>query len=105
MSTPEASLSTTEEAADSQKVTILLKAAADAPILKTKKYNVSREKTVAWIANFVKQRIHCQPDESVFLYVSQAFVPPPDQTVHNLYESFGSDGKLVFHYCKSQAWG
>jgi ubiquitin-like protein ATG12 len=75
-----------EESADAQKVTVLLKAAADAPILKQKKYNVNRDKTVAWISEFVRKRIHCQQDESVFLYVSQAFVPPPDQTVSNLYE-------------------
>lgn len=40
-----------------------------------------------------------------FLYVNQTFAPSPDQAVRNLYECFGADGKLVLHYCKSQAWG
>lgn len=40
-----------------------------------------------------------------FLYVNQTFAPAPDQTVKNLYDCYGADGKLVIHYCKSQAWG
>lgn len=40
-----------------------------------------------------------------FIYVNQSFAPSPDQEVGTLYECFGSDGKLVLHYCKSQAWG
>nr|KAF6439784.1 autophagy related 12 [Rousettus aegyptiacus] len=41
----------------------------------------------------------------MFIYVNQSFAPSPDQEVGTLYECFGSDGKLVLHYCKSQAWG
>uniref|UniRef100_A0A672LTB6 Ubiquitin-like protein ATG12 n=1 Tax=Sinocyclocheilus grahami TaxID=75366 RepID=A0A672LTB6_SINGR len=40
-----------------------------------------------------------------FIYVNQSFAPSPDQEVGVLFECFGSDGKLVLHYCKSQAWG
>ena len=40
-----------------------------------------------------------------FLYVNQAFAPSPDQTVKNLCECFGHNGKLVLHYARSQAWG
>lgn len=40
-----------------------------------------------------------------FLYVNQAFAPSPDQTVKNVFDCFGTDGKLILHYCKSQAWG
>ncbi|KAJ8888514.1 hypothetical protein PR048_008005 [Dryococelus australis] len=40
-----------------------------------------------------------------FLYVNQVFAPAPDQIVRNLYDCYGTDGKLVLHYCKSQAWG
>ena len=39
------------------------------------------------------------------MYVNQAFAPSPDQTLNNLYECFGSDGNLVLHYSKNQAWG
>nr|CAD7428828.1 unnamed protein product [Timema monikensis] len=40
-----------------------------------------------------------------FLYVNQSFAPSPDQIVRNLYDCYGTDGKLILHYCKSQAWG
>lgn len=40
-----------------------------------------------------------------FLYINQTFAPAPDQTVKNLYDCYGIDGKLVIHYCKSHAWG
>ena len=66
-----------------------------------------------------------------FLYVNQSFAPSPDVEVGTLYDvsvhrkslchwicievcqnvfylsfqCFGSDRKLVLHYCKSQAWG
>lgn len=40
-----------------------------------------------------------------FLYVNQTFAPSPDQTIKNLYECYGTNGKLILYYCKSQAWG
>lgn len=40
-----------------------------------------------------------------FLYVNQAFAPSPDQTMKNLYDCYNTDGRLVLHYCKTQAWG
>ena len=40
-----------------------------------------------------------------FVYVNQAFSPSPDQSVGNLCECFGSEGKLVLYYSKTQAWG
>uniref|UniRef100_A0A3Q2ZLN2 Ubiquitin-like protein ATG12 n=1 Tax=Hippocampus comes TaxID=109280 RepID=A0A3Q2ZLN2_HIPCM len=42
---------------------------------------------------------------SQFIYVNQSFAPSPDQEVGVLFDCFGSDSKLVLHYCKSQAWG
>ncbi|KAH9633071.1 hypothetical protein HF086_010180 [Spodoptera exigua] len=74
------------------KIDILLKATGNAPIMKKKKWAVDAEKPIGWIMEF-------------FLYVNQTFAPSPDQLVKNLYECFGTDGKLVLHYCKSQAWG
>ncbi|CAG5093635.1 Similar to Atg12: Ubiquitin-like protein ATG12 (Rattus norvegicus) [Cotesia congregata] len=64
---------------DKTKIDILLKATGNAPIMKKKKW--------------------------AFLYINQTFAPAPDQTVKNLYDCYGTDGKLIIHYCKSQAWG
>ncbi|XP_046394284.1 autophagy protein 12-like [Ischnura elegans] len=93
--------------ADSEKlkIDILLKATANAPIMKTKKWAVDPDKRIGWIMEFIKKYLKLDPSESLYLYVNQAFAPSPDQVVRNLYECFGTDGKLVLHYCKSQAWG
>ncbi|XP_068631932.1 autophagy protein 12-like [Battus philenor] len=90
---------------DKVKVDILLKATGDAPIMKKKKWAVDAEKPIGWIIEFVKKYLKLEPEEKLFLYVNQTFAPSPDQIIRNLYECFGTDGKLVLHYCKSQAWG
>ncbi|KAJ8922709.1 hypothetical protein NQ315_007744 [Exocentrus adspersus] len=76
---------------DKQKVDILLKPTGNAPIMKKKKWTVDSDK---------KDRM-----DSRFLYVNQTFAPSPDQLVKNLYDCYSTEGKLVLHYCKTQAWG
>ncbi|XP_023945510.1 autophagy protein 12-like [Bicyclus anynana] len=90
---------------DKIKVDILLKATGNAPIMKKKKWAVDAEKPIGWIMEFVKKYLKLEPEEKLFLYVNQTFAPSPDQIIKNLYECFGTDGKLVLHYCKTQAWG
>ncbi|XP_071797105.1 autophagy protein 12-like [Asterias amurensis] len=89
----------------SEKVDILLRATGDAPIMKKKRWAVDQSKKVTWVIDFIRKYIKCEPSESLFLYVNQAFAPSPDQEIGNLFECYGSDGKLVLHYCKSEAWG
>jgi len=88
-----------------KKVEVLLKAAGDAPIMVKKKWVVDGSKQVAYIIEFIRKYIKCEPQDSLFVYVGQCFAPTPDQTLQNLYDCFGADGKLVLHYCKTQAWG
>ncbi|KAL5017977.1 hypothetical protein ScPMuIL_003699 [Solemya velum] len=87
------------------KVDLLLKPAGDAPIMKKKKWAVEYCKKVSWISEFLRKYLKFEPSESIFLYVNQSFSPAPDTEVGTLFECFGSDGKLVLHYCKSAAWG
>lgn len=87
------------------KVDILLKAVGDTPIMKTKKWAVERTRTIQGLIDFIKKFLKLVASEQLFIYVNQSFAPSPDQEVGTLYECFGSDGKLVLHYCKSQAWG
>lgn len=86
-------------------VDILLKPTGNAPIMKKKKWAVDADKPISWIMEFIKKYLKLEPDEHLFLYVNQSFAPSPDQTVKNLYECYSTEGKLVLHYCKSQAWG
>lgn len=102
---PSSDASPTEQSPKSDKIEILLKATGDAPILKKKKWSVPGDRKISGIVDFLKKYLRCQPSESVFLYVQQTFAPSPDQEIRNLYECYGSDGTLILHYCKSEAWG
>ncbi|XP_018306772.1 autophagy protein 12-like isoform X2 [Mycetomoellerius zeteki] len=90
---------------DKSKIDILLKATANAPIMKQKKWSVCQDNPIGRISEFIKKYLKLDSNERLFLYVNQTFAPAPDQTVKNLYDCYGADGKLVIHYCKSQAWG
>ncbi|XP_066568538.1 ubiquitin-like protein ATG12 [Amia ocellicauda] len=90
---------------EKKKIDVLLKAVGDTPIMKTKKWSVERGRTVQSLAQFVARFLKLDASEQLFIYVNQSFAPSPDQDVGVLFECFGSDGKLVLHYCKSQAWG
>lgn len=86
-------------------VDILLKPTGNAPIMKKKKWAVDADKQIGWIVEFMRKYLKLEPEEQLFLYVNQTFAPSLDQTVKNLYECYCTEGKLVLHYCKSQAWG
>lgn len=108
-------------------VDILLNATGNVPIMKKRKWAVDQDKPIGWIMSFIHKYLKLEPQEKLvvasqgirlqhrflidycfslqFLYVNQTFAPSPDQTVKNLYECYGSNGKLVLYYCKSQAWG
>uniref|UniRef100_A0A8D0HNX0 Ubiquitin-like protein ATG12 n=1 Tax=Sphenodon punctatus TaxID=8508 RepID=A0A8D0HNX0_SPHPU len=104
---PSAVFPVTEEPAGDakKKIYLLLKAVGDTPIMKTKKWSVERTRTIQGLVDFIKKFLKLMASEQLFIYVNQSFAPSPDQEVGTLYECFGSDGKLVLHYCKSQAWG
>lgn len=87
------------------KIDVLLRATGDAPIMKKKRWAVEGEKPVGWVSDFIRKYLKLDTSDSLFLYVNQSFAPAPDQLIRNLYECFGSDGKLILHYCKTQAWG
>uniref|UniRef100_A0A8C3NX87 Ubiquitin-like protein ATG12 n=1 Tax=Cyanoderma ruficeps TaxID=181631 RepID=A0A8C3NX87_9PASS len=103
---PAGSPGTEEPAGDSKKkIDVLLKAVGDTPIMRTKKWAVERTRTIQGLVDFIKKFLKLMASEQLFIYVNQSFAPSPDQEVGTLYECFGSDGKLVLHYCKTQAWG
>ncbi|KAF5282139.1 hypothetical protein FQR65_LT02836 [Abscondita terminalis] len=90
---------------DKQKIDILLKPTGNAPIMKRRRWAVDADKPLGWIIEFVKKYLKLEPQERVFLYVNQTFAPSPDQIVKNLYDCYNTDGRLILHYCKTQAWG
>nr|XP_020473217.1 ubiquitin-like protein ATG12 [Monopterus albus] len=90
---------------EKKKIDVLLKAVGDTPIMKTRKWAVERGRTVQSLSQFISRFLKLDASEQLFIYVNQSFAPSPDQEAGVLFDCFGSDGKLVLHYCKSQAWG
>lgn len=90
---------------EKKKIDVLLKAVGDTPIMKTKKWAVERGRTILSLSQFISRFLKIEGSEQLFIYVNQSFAPSPDQEVGILFDCFGSDNKLVLHYCKSQAWG
>lgn len=90
---------------NNDKIDILFKATGNAPIMKKKKWRVEQDRKIGNINGFLRKYLMMEESESLFLYVNQSFAPSPDEIIRNLYDSFGSDGKLVVHYCKNPAWG
>ncbi|XP_075724792.1 autophagy-related 12 isoform X1 [Rhipicephalus microplus] len=84
---------------------VFLKATGDAPIMAKRKWAVSPTSKVMDIVDFVRRYLKLDQSESLFLYINQAFAPSLDQDISNLYECFGSNGKLTLHYAKTHAWG
>ncbi|TNN81095.1 Ubiquitin-like protein ATG12 [Liparis tanakae] len=90
---------------DKKKIDVLLKAVGAAPIMKTKKWSMERGRTIQSLSQFITRYLKIDGGEQLFIYVNQSFAPSPDQDVGVLFDCFGSDGKLILHYCNSQAWG
>ena len=90
---------------DAPKIEIVLQSVGSAPILKKKRFVTDPTKDVAFLSALVKRMIKLGPNESVFLYVNQAFAPALNTVLQDLYDCYNIDGKLVIHYCTTQAWG
>jgi len=85
------------------KVIVLLKPVASAPILKKTKFQVSGKELFATIINFVKTQTRIQ--ENIFLYCNNSFAPPPDAVVADLFECFKVGKELIINYAVVEAWG
>ncbi|CAH8459850.1 unnamed protein product [Heterobilharzia americana] len=105
VSTEHGGSSTSEQESPPDKVVLLLKATGNAPVMKKMKWSVSRKQKIHWVVDFIRKYISCAPSESLFLYVNQCFAPAMDAEIGPLYDCFSVEGKLILHYCKTQAWG
>ncbi|KAM9214029.1 LOW QUALITY PROTEIN: ubiquitin-like protein ATG12 [Leptosomus discolor] len=102
---PAGSPGTGEPAGDAKrKLGVLLKAGGGTSIAKSEKWAVEH-RTAQGLVDVIQKFLKLMASQQVFIYVNQSFAPSPDREVETLYECFGSDGKLVLHYCKTQAWG
>lgn len=90
----------------SSKITLILKAAGNAPILKTKKWEVEETWTIAFFTQSLRKILKLTPDQSLFIFVNQSFSPSPEHTIGTLQNCFGNEGsKLTLYYSTILAWG
>ncbi|KAG6788857.1 hypothetical protein POTOM_004935 [Populus tomentosa] len=78
----------TESQDSARKVIIQLKATADAPILKQKKFKMLGTDKFAKVIDFLRRQIH---RETVFVYINSAFSPNPDELVIDLFNWRGAN--------------
>ncbi|KAL3610505.1 hypothetical protein D5086_001525 [Populus alba] len=71
-----------------ERVIIQLKATADAPILKQKKFKMLGTDKFAKVIDFLRRQIH---RETVFVYINSAFSPNPDELVIDLFNWRGAN--------------
>ncbi|PON55388.1 Ubiquitin-like protein Atg [Parasponia andersonii] len=95
----------TESPTAVRKVVIHLRATGDAPILKQAKFKTPGTDKFAKVIDFLRRQLHRDTLVDHFVYVNSAFSPNPDESVIDLYNNFGFDGKLVVNYACSMAWG
>ena len=88
-----------------EKVEILFQSVGSAPILKQKKFKVDSTKTIDFLSSTLKRLLKLGENDSLFLYVNQAFAPSLDSVLQQLHDCYSIDGKLMIHYCTTQAWG
>eukprot|EP00934_Nitzschia_sp_Nitz4_P004822 Nitzschia sp. Nitz4//scaffold171_size48012//5652//5996//NITZ4_007118-RA/size48012-exonerate_protein2genome-gene-0.55-mRNA-1//-1//CDS//3329538680//4812//frame0 len=95
---------TNAETPPTAKVKVHFVPVGSAPILKKTKFQIGADQRFASVHAFLRKVLKLQGD-SLFLYLSSAFCPGPDERVGDLDECFSKRGELVIHYSLQEAWG
>ncbi|KAL5473032.1 hypothetical protein EMCRGX_G027472 [Ephydatia muelleri] len=94
-----------QTSAQADKVVLRLKPLPNTPIIKSSKFYVDKTRKISWLLQWLKQNLKCEANESVFVYIQQAFCPAPDQTMDALCEMYGTGNSLIISYSKQPAFG
>mmetsp|Transcript_56013 Transcript_56013/g.84769 ORF Transcript_56013/g.84769 Transcript_56013/m.84769 type:complete len:101 (-) Transcript_56013:69-371(-) len=76
-----------------------------APMMKKTKFQLGGDQTFASVQTRLRNMLKLQAGDSLFLYLTSAFCPGPEQRMRDLEESFAKRGELVIHYSIQEAWG
>ncbi|KAJ1967732.1 Ubiquitin-like protein, partial [Dimargaris xerosporica] len=80
------------------KVIIRFKAVGNAPILKRNFFKINSALKFQAIITFLRKELSYKPSDPLFVYISSAFAPAPDETIENLYRCFETEGQLIVNY-------
>ncbi|KAF9523750.1 ubiquitin-like autophagy protein Apg12-domain-containing protein [Crepidotus variabilis] len=87
------------------KVALRFKAVGNAPIMKRNEYKIIAQNKFQAVIDFLRKELGRPVGDPLFLYVNSTFLPAPDDTVVNLYNSFATNGFLIVNYSTTPAWG
>lgn len=87
-----------------EKVKVHFVPVGSAPIMKKSKFQIGADKRFASVHEFLRKMLKLQGD-ALFLYLSSAFCPGPEELIGDLNECFSKRGELVIHYSLQEAWG
>ncbi|KAL9619728.1 MAG: hypothetical protein Q9160_005659 [Pyrenula sp. 1 TL-2023] len=73
------------EAVDDRKVEVRFTPLPNAPRLRQSRFKVSASQKFETVVNFLRKKLDCKPQDSVFLYVNSVFAPGLDEGVGNLW--------------------
>ncbi|GAA5971605.1 hypothetical protein JCM8115_001027 [Rhodotorula mucilaginosa] len=90
---------------DMSKVVVRFKATGNAPIMKQNFYKITASNQFRTVTAFLRKELGWKPSDPLFVYINSAFAPALDDTVANLYKSFGTENHLLVNYSSTQAWG
>ena len=88
-----------------EKVKVHFVAVGSAPIMKKTKFQIGADQRFVSVHAFLRKVLKLQGEHSLFLYLSSAFCPGPEELVGDLNECFAKRGELVIHYSLQEAWG
>ncbi|KAL3927630.1 MAG: hypothetical protein SGBAC_013009, partial [Bacillariaceae sp.] len=101
----------------SRKVKVHFVPVGSAPILKKTKFQISADQRFAAVHTFLRKLLKMNgtagststspspPPPPLFLYLTSAFCPSPEEMVGELDECFSKRGELIVHYSLQEAWG
>mmetsp|Transcript_31414 Transcript_31414/g.90530 ORF Transcript_31414/g.90530 Transcript_31414/m.90530 type:complete len:95 (+) Transcript_31414:177-461(+) len=92
------------EPSTAEKVKVHFVPVGSAPIMKKNKFQIGADMRFSSVHAFLRKMLKLQGD-SLFLYLSSAFCPGPEELVGDLNECFSKRGELVIHYSLQEAWG
>ncbi|GAA5986574.1 hypothetical protein JCM10908_003804 [Rhodotorula pacifica] len=102
--TPREALEASQEK-DMSKVVVRFKATGNAPIMKQNFYKITASNQFRTVTAFLRKELGWKASDPLFVYINSAFAPALDDTVANLYKSFGTENHLLVNYSSTQAWG
>lgn len=85
-----------------EKLTIRLRPIGSTASINPKIFKILRNLSITVLTKFLCKKLMVS---TVYVYVSNLFLPNPDENIGELFDNFGVNGELIINYCNSVAFG